>query len=311
MKLKKKMKNKKKQIKQNTFFQIKSMFWALFFLVVINYFKNYMLIFVNFLLPSLILLIFWFIFVNGSLSLDKEYIIILLPGLASSSVFSVGLVSFSSVVSSWKKSIIFKKLKASRVPNYYLPFALFLFYIVISLLSFWFVYLNAWLLQKEDVEQIFNKMEHLKFWIGIISSILISCLIGLLVGFVSYNESTSLSIGMSLMLLNAFLLGCYILPSFVISSRVLRLTSVALPHYSSIKLIQLSWFKEIKVSQLGNIKMIELLPDSKVFGIAVAYERYIEFSKLKFNWEIYSTISLWIVFLTSFNIFLFKFKKNK
>ena len=215
-------------------------------LIARNYFKNYGAIFSDYLLPIIIMSVLFNV-------LDKDAVRTMLPGIIIAPLISSGFISFAMGFFQWKNSIIFKKIKISRISTSQFFLSFFLFYFFACLLSFVSNFLFTIILKLIGIDTLKYFFQDLELvnWATAIPAIFLLIILtiasGIILAFLVTNFNAIIGFGLTIFLVSCFLLGCYLSLSMVVEKQYMYKISWFIPYYAPIRIFQLSWLEKIEL----------------------------------------------------------------
>lgn len=243
-------------------------------LIAKGYFRNFMTIFTDFVLPIIIMSVLYNV-------LGKIAISTLVPGIILSPIVSSSLISFTIGIVEWKKSVFMKKIKISQISATQFFLAFLFFYFLISSLTFMIGLTNTIVLEQIGVEELKGTTDHLKNvkweygWLGICLLILSCLTLGFVIAFFMKTINAVFTVCLAIFLAQAFLIGYY-LPIYAIDKKPMQIASWILPQYAPSRIFQVAWYQELEFeidvfkhsvnnNLITTINKIDYLKDWKVY----------------------------------------------
>jgi len=304
-------------------------------LVLSSYFKNFQGPFFAFGFPILSLLIVGTIMVNAPspssapnvMSGSNGYnFLSFIAGLIGLSGCSIGIVSIPAQISSFKESIIIKRIAITPIKRWEFLFSTIVIGITLTFLSSLLIIFTALIFfHKELVDSIFHVRDYstpghigeIQYGIGSIFTIIIGwfalvgtgLVIGMFISGVAKNESMAVGIAMLIFFPQILLSGAALPPSLIERSSVLKYISYIFPIKYALSILNVGWlfggqgiFSSATVkdatcfhyssSYLNNIGVSNYLYSEKIpvwtlLLILLGYDSVIAILSIKlFKWEV-------------------------
>lgn len=229
-------------MKQKFFFQPIN-FFQIWKLILLNYWANKFNLFNDFVLPLLLVAIL-------VSALGKQILIDFYPGLIAAPLLSIGFISFPSCYGQWKKSSLFKRLKMCGFHTFWMSFLFGCFYFLIAIITINLTFFYCWFFDKYVVQPSKTSYSFLYFvqnlqwtWfvLGLLELQIILFGFGFVISHVTKNEKSILGIGIVLLMIHTFLLGCYIPMRYTLRSSIISTFAYVLPGYAPLRILQASF----------------------------------------------------------------------
>ncbi len=282
-------------MKQVTFFRLGN-FWQIWKLIFLNYWANKLNLFNDFVLPLLLVAIL-------VSALGKQVLIDFYPGLMAAPLLSIGFISFPACYVQWKNSGLFKRLRMCGFHSLIMVLLFSIFYLVVAAWAVVLTFLYCWFFDEYVVQPPANQtflyfMQNCQlewFIIGLLELQLLLIGFAFLIASFVQNEKSVIGIGIILLMIHSFLLGCYIPMRFTLRSNIISTLAMALPGYAPLRTMQASFLTIPEFST--NMEVPHLDADWKLhFWMHGKYEsKTFSFSK-GYGWHI-CLVGGWFLFL--------------
>ena len=209
-------------------------------LVARNYFYNYSLPVINFMLPAII----------GFVCYEILPVDLMLPGLILHPILTVGMVALPNSLATWNASAIMKRLKVSNISISQILFGFFIFYFLIALASmlwiflFFIAYSEIKTLASVKILDFLPRLQWFEFTSGVFLTIVTCLAIGLLISVISRSYQSALLIGLSLYLTQSFFIGVFLQIDLIVKVPLLLNISYASPLFYPVRMTQVAWLTD-------------------------------------------------------------------
>ena len=222
--------------------QFRPQFFNLGFLFIIrlvarNYYHNYSLPIINFILPVLI----------GFVIYEILPVDLMFPGLILHPILTVGMVALPNSLASWNASAIMKRLKVSNISLSQILFGFFVFYFLIALAStlwtllFFIAYSEIKTTATVKMLTFLANLQWLEFISGAFLTAVTCLAIGLLIAVITRSYQSAMLIGLSLYLTQSFFIGIFLGLDLIVRVPVLLNISYASPLFYPARITQVAW----------------------------------------------------------------------
>ncbi|AGM25373.1 ABC transporter permease [Spiroplasma chrysopicola] len=223
--------------KKNNFRANFSIFQELMLLINKSFFREKRGPIFIFVIPTIFLIIFYYVFniypnnTNGvAIRTLTLFIYMLLPTLSI-------IVSLSTTLVDWKKSVFLKRIDATGIKKGTFLFLLLVYYLSLGLIAVFFEMIIAIIIGGHNFIEALKTTNWGYLLLGIIAAILLSITMAFLIGGIFSNEGITNSVAIIIYILTILLSGVLVYPPLISDTLGVRVITYFIPHKYPIFLI--------------------------------------------------------------------------